>query len=281
MKRFFAFLLWIFIAICPAIAADLGNAVDIYYPETITCASTGQYQKCAKLPDLAYNEHATASGNEEYANITTGTAVDDIKWTHFRNGVSVAGYAENVSVEEWSMGRLKLYQTLADCVVTEPFSLVFSVITKRGTSIYSGAEACIEEANTSDLGGVIPSEVPITVAATAPDGDTCPDGFFTVPWESWCGDGMVNVADVPNCDDDTSGEYCLINSGPTAVPCAAGITVLQVGASVSIPLWAEKYTEPAMGVMYNNTVCWANAEPGQATNTINVMYNNQVYHLVD
>ena len=233
----------------------------------------GQYQKCARLPDKAYN--ANTATLVEYANITVGTAVDDTKWTHFRNGVSVAGYAENVSVQEWPMGSTTLYQTFADCVVTEPFSLVFGAITGRSTSIYSGAEACIQVAQTTDL-LTYAREAPVTVAATALDGDTCPDGFFTVPWESWCGEGMVNIADVPNCDDDTSGEYCLIASDKVA--CESGISNIKTSAGVIVPLYAEKYTEPALAVRYNGLVCYANLAAGQSVGAINVRYNGAVYH---
>lgn len=273
MTRFFAFLLWIFIATCPAIAAGPSLGEDVYYPETITCASTGQYQKCARLPNLSYNGNSTDIG--EYANITVGTAVDDTKWTHFRNGVSVAGYAENVSVTEWPMGYTTLYQISADCVVTEPFSLVYRATTGRSTSMRSGAEACIQVAQTTDL-LTYALEAPVTVAATAPNGDTCPDGFFTVPWESWCGEGMVNIADAPNCDDDTSGEYCLIASDKVA--CESGISNIKTSAGVIVPLYAEKYTEPALAVRYNGLVCYANLAPGQSAGAINVRYNDAVYH---
>ncbi len=54
------------------------------------------------------------------------------------------------------------------------------------------------------------------------DGDICPDGFYTVPYEISCGEGFVDTESVPNCDDDTSGDYCQI---PAPVTCDAGYYV--------------------------------------------------------
>lgn len=109
--------------------------------------------------------------------------------------------------------------------------------------------------------------------------DVCPDGFYTVPYEIDCGEGMVDVADVAHCDEDTSGDYCLMS--PSAAPCAAGITMLRTGTGVSIPLWAEKSTQPSLCVKYNDAICYGNLEQGQAAGAINIKHDGVVYHLVD
>lgn len=118
------------------------------------------------------------------------------------------------------------------------------------------------------------------IVATALADDVCPDGFYTVPYDVSCGDGMVDVAGAPQCDVDTSGDYCLIGEVP-AIPCATGITTLRTGTGVSIPLWAERGTEPSLCVKYNDMVCYGNLEPGQAAGAINVMYNDIVYHVTE
>ncbi|MBQ2858812.1 MAG: hypothetical protein IJE82_00420, partial [Alphaproteobacteria bacterium] len=64
------------------------------------------------------------------------------------------------------------------------------------------------------------------------------------------------------------------------IPCAAGITTLRTGTGVSIPLWAERGTEPSLCVKYNDMVCYANLEAGNSPDAINIKYNNVVYHAV-
>lgn len=156
------------------------------------------------------------------------------------------------------------------CVVNSPFNAVIKFTT--GPMLFDTAyEAC---------SGMWEAELLESYVFDGRlDGDMCPDGFYAVPHDMSCGEGFVDVAGVPECENDVSGDYCLMP--PSAAPCAAGVTTIRTGTGLSIPLWAEKYTEPAMGVMYNDTVCWANAEPGQAENAINIKYNNQIYHLVD
>lgn len=63
--------------------------------------------------------------------------------------------------------------------------------------------------------------------------------------------------------------------------CAAGIGHIHVGGDVSIPLFAERLTTPALNVMYNGTVCYANAASGAAAGTINIrLSDGAIYHLV-
>lgn len=271
--RSFIKFLWGCIGMCLSCVAafGFGGIWDVYEPEELSCVVNNDFVKCARLPTDIYNKNAATA--DLYAHVDAGTLVDDTNWTHFRNGVPIVGYAENVTVAAMGSGVV----TSADCVVTEPFVVKFfgEIFS---TSEQSGSAACLYSAQTVDSYEE-PSDAVIVGAATALEDDVCPDGFFTVPYESWCGEGMVNVSDVPNCDDDTSGEYCIMV--PTSKTCAAGITALRTGTGVSVPLWAERGTEPSLCVLYNDTICYANLELGQATNTINVNYNGVVYHAVD
>lgn len=229
------------------------------------CVSSNEVTKCARLPVDVYNFNAT---DGDWAYITFGEDLDDTHWTHERNGVKITGSAENARIVNGG--------TQVDCVVSEPFNALFI------GWIFPGAPAvlaCPYTAKTEDKKYEQPSEAFLTDVATALPGDKCPDGFYTVPYNVSCGEGMVDVADVPYCDDDASGEYCLMSA--SAAPCAAGITTLRTGTGLAIPLWAEKVTTPALGVLYNGMTCYGNLAPGKASGKINVMYDNQVYHLTD
>ncbi len=262
--------IWCNIACHAAPGGGAYKPITTYYPDEILCAPSHNYVKCARLPSRVYNGQHSA---DEYVHITAGTVIDDTNWTHFRNGAPITGYATNVRVTAVTS---TLYRTHADCVVTEPFVAILSVTTGTSTSAYSGAQACTAATHTEGLEST-PLEAGI-VSIKAYDGDTCPDGFYTVPYESWCGEGMVNIADVPNCADDTSGEYCLIS---IEKPCESGISAIKTSTELSFALYAEKYTQPAIAVKYNDTVCWAKLEPGRASSSINIKYNDAIYHVIN
>lgn len=265
--------IWRNIAYCAAPSEEDLSSVPMYYPDKISCTTPTEYVKCARLPTASYNSLVSSA---EYAHITAGTVIDEINWVHFRNGMQITGYATNINVTSTSMGNITLYQTHATCVVTEPFVATFSVLTGRSKTTYNGAQACTTMTTTVGLEST-PADAYVT-SAQAHDGDVCPDGFFTVPYESWCGDGMVNIADTPYCNDDASGEYCLMK---LFQPCTAGISAIKTSTGLSFPLYAEKYTEPSVAVMYNNITCYSNLEIGQSSNTININYNGTIYHLTN
>ena len=274
-------LIIIFIAtlgrICTANAAkdDAELAAKIYYPENIVCKSTKSVHKCARLPTANYNSLGSST---EFAHITAGTVIDEINWGHFRNGVQITGYATNINVTSNSWGALTYYQTHATCVVTEPFVATFSVSTTRSPTIYNGAQSCTRVTKTVDLEST-PLEA-LVISAQAHNGDVCPDGFFTVPWESWCGEGMVNVSDAVSCDSDlTDAMYCLMPMGEAL--CEIGVSNLKTSTGLSFSLYAEKYTEPSLAVQYNGQICWAKLEAGQVSNSTNVNYQDTIYHVVD
>lgn len=273
MVRYLVFFIVFFVWGGVAYAAPPASTkIDVYYPDEILCAVPTDFVKCARLPMITYVNNTINSS--VYAHITDGTEVDDINWTHFRNGVPIVGRAENVKVEEYSSGGIHLYKVFTDCVVTSPFVTTFEANSIYATSLQSGARTCIKSAKTAEA-TQIPDESALKVAAIALEGDSCPDGFFTVPYESWCGDGMVNIADVPSCDEDISGEYCLMS---VLKPCASGISRLRASNGVSVPLFAEKSTLPSLAVKYNGITCFANFEPGTADGTLNVVFDGQVYH---
>ena len=63
--------------------------------------------------------------------------------------------------------------------------------------------------------------------------------------------------------------------------CGAGISVLKTSNGVSVPLYAEKYTSPALHIRYNGQVCYANLTQGKSENAINIRYGGVVYHVAE
>lgn len=166
-------------------------------------------------------------------------------------------------IENYRSGESKV-----DCYITSPF-----VATLTGYGNYNTSnpyEICAKWLNWS-------IERELSDISRLP-GDKCPDGFYTVPYDISCGEGFVDDTDIPSCNDDTSGTFCMV---PGTVPCTSGVTQLRTSTGLSFSLWAEKYTTPAICVMYNNTICYINLVQGSAANSINVNYNGTIYHTVD
>ncbi len=152
------------------------------------------------------------------------------------------------------------------CLISSPFNMSYSTFIEPGETL---VRSCIE--------GLFYSGA-VTAKATALPGEVCPDGFYTVPYDISCGVGFVETTDIPDCNSDTTGSYCLIKN---VVPCTSGITVLRTSSGVSVPLWGEKQTSPAIHVQYNNVTCYGNLESGQSANAINLKYNGAIYHTVN
>ncbi len=170
------------------------------------------------------------------------------------------------------------------CDVISPIYAQFKIILGPGEDFDIPQEACISS-GAGMLGG-------FTVLGRL-DGDVCPDGFYTVPYETHCGEGLVDTESVPDCDDDVFGDYCIISSivecgdgfvlydNECKELCKAGITMFRTSTGLAVPLFAEKLTTPALNVKYNNSVCYANLVVGSAQNAVNIIYNNTTYHTVE
>lgn len=261
--------------------ANNANAVDFggdntYYPDEILCAPASEYVKCARLPQAALDEGLLGNiiivgSYINGASFSGATTTSDEDWSHYRNGISITGISHDYQTS--TLGPYTVQ--LVNCTIKAPFSAEFYAEYRSRTIDYTPPELC---ANVGFFGSNSESGNLTGWVPTALDGDTCPDGFFTVPYESWCGEGMVNIADTPYCADDVSGEYCLMNA---TKPCDAGISAIKTSTGLSFTLWAEKYTEPSLAVQYNGTTCWAKLETGQASATINIRHQDSVYHVVD
>lgn len=251
------------------------NNSETYYPENITCAPTNQYIKCASLPDVRTEEniYGTILINGSYiedANFSDAATTSEENWSHYRNGIPISGRTRSYSTS--TMGPYTMQYVY--CTIESPFSAEFFVSHRTRVIENTPAELCANvgtlTAGDSESGtfyGWIPRKL---------DKDRCPDGFFTVPSELWCGADMINIADTPYCNDDTTGESCLIQNIKS---CNAGISTIKTSTGLSFSLYAEKYTAPALAVKYGDTICYANMELGNKTDTININYDGQIYHL--
>lgn len=56
---------------------------------------------------------------------------------------------------------------------------------------------------------------------------------------------------------------------------------LKTSTGLSLPLYDVKSTSPALHVLRDGVVYYGNMELGQGTNTLNVDYNEAIYHLVE
>ncbi len=60
--------------------------------------------------------------------------------------------------------------------------------------------------------------------------------------------------------------------------CDAGIRYLKSSSGVNIPLFPIKHTSPTMAVGKGGAVCYADLIEGQMGGTINIQYNDKIYH---
>ena len=224
---------------------------------TAECTSTSEITKCARFPD--FMDVCLNYGLDSLVDI------DGLGWTIYYNDIPITGTSDGVLDTR--------FQSTTTCTFLSPFTASLTTAYDGGIiprDMGSG-HICIDTCSLS-------SSFSTTSFSTLP-GDVCPDGFFTVPYEVSCGTDMVNItSDIPNCSDDTSGEYCLIPAGPTTVPCNLGISMLRTETGLSIPLFAEKYTSPAIHIGYNGGTCYADLTIGQEINAINIKYNGTIYH---
>lgn len=158
------------------------------------CVSVDTVTKCARLPTDFMRFNIEGAGD-----------YTDSSWSIIYDGVVYSGNSAECT-------ELKIGHS-CQCVVNSPFNAVIEMST--GLIQFDTAyEAC---------SGMLEAEMIASYTFNGKlDGDICPDGFYTVPYEISCGEGFVDTESVPNCDDDTSGDYCLI---PAAVTCDAGYYV--------------------------------------------------------
>ncbi len=224
------------------------------------CVSISNATKCARIPSSSYDIIVRAAVGDytdgSWRTVRHYFINDEFVQGHYFSGTSATLTAEGSNMT-------------VTCHVSSPLVLTLSLYGDLfgSSNPYEICARYMMLATMRDISDI--SKLP---------GDECPDGFYTVPYDISCGAGFVDVADIPSCDDDTSGDFCVIMD---VIPCASGISVLRTGTGLSFSLWAEKYTTPAICVLHNETTCYVNLEQGESTNSINVNYNGIIYHAIN
>lgn len=216
------------------------------------CKSTPGTTKCFKVAELEMVEASIISRNED-----TLTWLFTVRMLDGQAGqlytVPVTGYSESGNT-----GNIT-------CHITHPFNLTFKTYSQpMSTPIDDCANGI--EMQQADM-----------IRSSALTNETCPSGFYTMPYDESCGPGLVETENIAICDNDTSGRFCLIQN---QIPCQSGISTLQTTSGINIPLWADKYTEHSLAILYNTTTCHISLAPGTGTNTINILYQDQTYHAI-
>ena len=110
----------------------------------------------------------------------------------------------------------------------------------------------------------------------------CPSGFVAVEYDhvipataGACPMGYVAYDELDVCCG-ASGACWLVRMG-----CASGVSTIKTSTGLSVPLYAEKSTNPSIHVKYNGMTCYADLAQGNAINAINIQYNGIVYHTTD
>ena len=152
-----------------------------------TCTSTETVTKCAKIPTTIYGYEYT---NGQYTSDSWSLEYNDVVLSG--NSASTSGF-------------------YATCTINSPFNASIDGILGLGApEVYTAYQACAMVGDWWDTQAFS--------FTSKLDGDICPDGFYTVPYNVSCGAGMVDTANVPNCSDDTSGESCLIPATSAPAP---------------------------------------------------------------
>ncbi len=152
-----------------------------------------------------------------------------------------------------------------------------------GTNIYDSGVV-----NSQNSAGIIPIYTcPAGWGATDGGGAAASDCFKT------CGNSSVSNGYIPpnsgrayypnDCVYNASNTVCssgynLTSDNVCAQLCTAGITRINLGGGISVPLYKSKPTTRAIGVGYANQVCYGNLAAGRAAGAINVNIGGTVYH---
>lgn len=112
----------------------------------------------------------------------------------------------------------------------------------------------------------------ICAICTPAIGAECPAGFIAVPDKTLlvneaCPNGYVPVGNLPSCPGNT----------PCLLTCPFG-TQLVAGTGETFNINPSPESQPSLHIAQNGTTCFVSLVAGQSPHTINIRYNNQVYH---
>lgn len=201
---------------------------------------------------IGYNVHSIAS-----AGVVTGVAYVGYQMTDIEHCLVLFS---DVEVDEGVMSEYRLYYSTTTNEYSNarpmywthanPGYYLSPAVSWSPAAIWYGAKACTNShpANSHYSGPGTPDSKDGTIV----NANDC-------PWECDAGYGR-------------HGNECL----PL---CTAGITQLKTSTGISLNVYLNKTSTPAINIGYNNTVCYVNLEPGAGG--LSFRYNNTVYHATD
>lgn len=189
----------------------------------------------------------------------TGTASSMFSGT-FNGCTSLSGY---------------LSPTTFDSSITGVTSAMTSNLFNN-TALDTSCPAGTEETTTSIAKNLLGSKVACSVCAANTYGlggaNLC----------TACPTGTTSPIGSTSASDCTTSSVCPNNmpryNGICAVACP-GLDYLKTN-SVSIPVFGNKLTTHAIGVLYNGNTCYVPMESGSGSNTLNMQYENNQYHAI-
>ena len=145
--------------------------------------------------------------------------------------------------------------------------LIRSAVATCGSGEYPTASGCasnpIENCPTNFF-----APVPSTAFVRAGDSDTCPTNYSLYQDMDFCRKYLEfnNMAD-----------FCT-----PQLLCNSGGVALRTSTGINLPIYRERATTTTLNFGFENGgVCYMNMIPGAGTNTINIKYNNEIYHGVE
>ena len=105
---------------------------------------------------------------------------------------------------------------------------------------------------------------------------TCTNGYRYTTEQ--CKDKMPNTPVMCGILCDTGLEYTEV--GTCAELCKSEHNTLKTSTGLAYPMYATKSVTPSINLRIDESVCYVNLISGTESNSINIKYNNQLYHAV-
>lgn len=105
---------------------------------------------------------------------------------------------------------------------------------------------------------------------------TCTNGYRYTTEQ--CKDKMPNTPVMCGILCDTGLEYTEV--GTCAELCNVEHNTLKTSTGLAYPIYATKSVTPSINLRIGESVCYVNLISGTESNSINIKYNNQLYHAV-
>lgn len=116
--------------------------------------------------------------------------------------------------------------------------------------------------------------------------ENCPDAFYAIapttafirPDENGeCATDYSLFHDTDLCYSNTNLDLCA-----TQLVCNGGVQTLRTSTGINLNIYRERATTPSMHfLLQDGSKCYLNLLSGTKNNTINIKYNNEIYHGVE